>query len=82
MIKEIFYCNLIVLHNKKEVGVEEVIYKDVDGYYSNKKLFKDERVKVLKIDVIKSLGFENKTKEFTNVEKSQEHRNTTTGAYD
>jgi hypothetical protein len=82
MAKEIFYCDLTVLFNKKEVIVKDVVYKETDGYYSNRKLFKDEKVKVLKINIIKSLGFENISSDFTNVQKSNEVRNNITGAYD
>lgn len=58
-LREILYCNLTVLHEKKKVIVPKVVYKDVDGMYRNQKLFK-EPVQVLNIDIIKSLGFENK----------------------
>jgi len=81
MAREIFYCNLKVLNDNQVVDVKEVVYKDVDGYYRNMKLFK-KPVKVLNIDIIKSLGFENVTSEFTSVQKSDEKRNNITGAYE
>jgi len=58
MSREIFYCNLTVLHNKKEFLLKEVVYKETDGYYRKKSLFGQDSVKVLKVDIIKSLGFE------------------------
>lgn len=81
MAREIFYCNLRVLYEEEVVIVKEVIYKDVDGYYKDNKLFKTP-VKVLKIDVIKSLGFENISKEYTSVQKSDEKRNNISGTYE
>ena len=81
MAREIFYCNLKVLNENQIVDVKEVVYKDVDGYYRNMKLFK-KPVKVLNIHIIKSLGFENVTSEFTSVQKSDEKRNNITGAYE
>lgn len=81
MAKEIFYCNLTILHNNKPLIIKEVIYKETDGFYHNKKMFNNP-VKVIKIDVIKSLGFENISNGHIEVQKSQEQRNIITGAYD
>jgi hypothetical protein len=72
--REIFYCNLTVLKNNKKTIINEVVFKNVDGYYKGSK--------VLDIDVICSLGFENLTNEFTEVKKSDEKRNNITGAYE
>lgn len=82
MAREIFYCNLTLFHNKKEVILKEVVYKETDGYYRKKSLFGPDAVKVLKVDVIKSLGFEVDQTGHTEVTKSEEQRNTITGAYD
>lgn len=71
---EIVYCNLTVLRNKKKKVLTQVVYKEKDGYYKGEK--------VLDIEVIKSLGFANNTKDYTEVKKSNETRNTVTGAYD
>jgi hypothetical protein len=72
--REILYCNLTVLKNNKKTIINEVVFKNVDGYYKGNK--------VLDIDVICSLGFENLTNEFTEVKKSDEKRNNITGAYE
>ena len=72
--KEILYCNLTVLKNNKKIIINEVVFKNVDGYYKGNK--------VLDIDVICSLGFENLTNEYTEVKKSDEKRNNITGAYE
>lgn len=72
--KEILYCNLTVLKNNKKTIINEVVFKNVDGYYKGNK--------VLDIDIICSLGFENLTNEFTEVKKSDEKRNNITGAYE
>jgi hypothetical protein len=50
--KEIFFCNLTILKNKKEEIIERVVYKNVDGLYKKNK--------VIKVEVICSLGYENK----------------------
>ena len=49
--REILFCNLTILKNNKEEVLERVVYKDVDGHYKNNK--------VLKVEVICSLGLEN-----------------------
>lgn len=49
--KEILFCNLTILKNNKEEVLERVVYKDIDGHYKKNK--------VLKVEVICSLGFEN-----------------------
>ena len=81
MLREIFYCNLTVVFKGKPTLVKEVVYKETDGYYRKKSLFTDP-VKVLNVEVIKSLGFEVEQEGHTEVKKSDEHRNTITGAYD
>ena len=58
--KEILFCNLTILKNNKEQVLERVVYKDVDGHYKKNK--------VLEVEVICSLGYENKSIE-TNNEK-------------
>ena len=72
--KEIVYCNLTILKNNKKEILNEVVFKNVDGYYKGNK--------VLDIDVICSLGYENLNKEFTEIKKSDEKRNNITGAYE
>lgn len=81
MPKEILYCNLTVLHNGKQVLLKEVVYKETDGFYRKKSKFKDP-VRVIKVDVVKSLGYECQSAGHTEVTKSEEHRNNITGAYD
>jgi hypothetical protein len=49
--REILFCNLTILKNKKEEIIQRVVYKNVNGYYKKNK--------VLKVEVICSLGFEN-----------------------
>lgn len=65
---EIVFCNLILQHGKKEIVLNKVVYKETDGYYhpglKNDDLVKHkvkEPLKVLKVDVIVSLGFSNKS---------------------
>jgi hypothetical protein len=49
--REILFCNLTILKNKKEEIIQRVVYKNVNGYYKKNK--------VLKVEVICSLGLEN-----------------------
>jgi len=81
MPREIFYCNLTVDFKGKATLVKEVVYKETDGYYRKKSMF-TEPVKVLKVDIIKSLGFEVENLSHTDVTKSDEQRNKITGAYE
>lgn len=83
---EIVYCNLKIKHNKKIHELNEVVYKKTDGFYYNKRILDElnikEKVLVCNIEVIKRLGFENKSKGFTEVKASDEKRNKITGAYE
>lgn len=76
MIKkgEIVYCNITVIKDKNKVFLNNVVYKEVDGFYKQNK--------VVKIDIIKRLGFESKQRGYNEVKKSNEERNKITGAYD
>ena len=84
--KEIVYCDLKFSFKKKQYEVKEVVYKLTDGYYHNKRIlsqFKiDESVKVDSIKIISRLGFENKTKEFTEVESNKLSERNKSGGYD
>lgn len=80
--KEIFYCNLTLQNGKDIIELNKVVYKEENGYFKNIRLGIKEPLKVLKIDIITSLGFENLSNEFTEVKKSNEKRNEITGAYE
>jgi len=84
--KEIVYCNLTILHKGKKHLLEEVVYKKEDGFYYNQRILNTlnikEKVKVLDVEIIKRLGFENKSKGFTEVKKNEETRNKITGTYE
>ena len=84
---EIVYCNLKFTHNRKKYYLKEVIYKYTDGFYDRvrilNKLNIKEKVKVDEVEIIKHMGFENKSLGYTIMkgEKSNE-RNKITGQYD
>jgi len=80
--KEIFYCNLTLQNGKDKIHLKNVVYKDNNGYFKNTRLGIKEPLKVLKVEVIKSLGFENLSNEYTEIKKSDEKRNNITGAYE
>lgn len=81
MAKEILFSNLTIQDGKTIKIIKEVVYKHTDGFYHNKKMFK-EPVKVLKVEKIKSLGFDCEYLSFKEVKKSDEKRNEITGAYE
>jgi hypothetical protein len=61
---EIVYCNIYGTHNKNQIILREVIYKNNgSGVYNGRELIKHkitEPIKINRIEVIKRLGFENK----------------------
>jgi len=83
---EIVFCDLTIIHKGKKHKLKKVVYKnDGDLYYERRLLEKlniKEPVKVEDIQIISRLGFENKTKGFTEVKGSDEKRNKITGAYE
>ena len=70
------------MHKNKLIIVEKVVLKQGEEYYKNLKLGIKENCKILKIDIISSLGFENTNKGFDLGIKSEEKRNNITGAYE
>jgi hypothetical protein len=80
--KEIFYCNLTLQDGKNTIELKKVVYKEEEGYFKNVRLGIKEPLKVIKIDIITSLGFENLSNEYTEVKQSNEKRNNITGAYE
>ena len=83
---EIVHCNLKFKHNKKEYKLNEIVYKETDGYFYCRRLMQplkiDKPVRVYDIEVLQRLGFENKSVGYTEVKKSNEQRNKITGAYE
>jgi hypothetical protein len=69
-------------NGKDKLYLKNVVYKETDGYFKNIRLGVKKPLKVLKVEVIKSLGFENLSNEYDEVKKSNEKRNNITGAYD
>ena len=71
-VGEIVFCNLTVeenkiQNNKKTIikhNFNEVVYKFIDGYYFNNRYFKnikvDKPLKVVNLEILARLGFENK----------------------
>ena len=81
--KEIFYCNLTLQNGKEKIILDEVVYKQNENLtFKNTRLGIKKPLKVLKVDIIKSLGFENSKSGYTEAKKSNEERNKITGAYD
>ncbi len=73
-LREILFCNLTVSDGKKQKLIEKCVILKGDTVYKKQN--------ILKVEFIRSLGFENKATGFTEAIKSDEKRNTTTGAYD
>jgi len=83
---EIVFCNLTIIHKGKKHKIRNIVYKN-DGnlFYESKYLKKlkiKEPVNIENINIISRLGFENKSKEYTEVKGSDEKRNKITGAYE
>lgn len=86
-LKEIFYCNLIVEHKGRKYTLEKVVHKKSDdGLYHNRRILKKYGIpdppKIIKMEPIKSLGFENSNIGFHTGTKNEEKRNNITGAYE
>lgn len=72
--REILFCNLTVSDGKKKKLIEKCVILKGDTIYKKQN--------ILKVEIIRSLGFENKATGFTEAIQSDEKRNTITGAYD
>ena len=85
-IGEIVYCDLTIEHKGNKHILKKVVYKNNNKLFYKKshleKLKIKDAVKVIDINIISRLGFENKSKEYTEVKANNEKRNKITGAYE
>ena len=69
-LKEIVYCDLTILHNKKKHILRKVVYKNIGGTYYHMQILNEikikEQVKVIDVKIIARLGFESKLKNIKN----------------
>ena len=72
--KEIFFCDLIVVKDKKETQIKNVVWMETETHHK--------KMEIKKIFKHKSLGFQSLQNGFTEVSKSNEKRNNITGAYE
>lgn len=72
--KEIFFCDLIVVKDKKETKIKNVLWMETETHHK--------KMEIKEIFKHKSLGFQNSQLGFTEVSKSNEKRNNITGAYE
>ncbi len=83
---EIVFCDLIINYKGSKYNLEKVVYKNDGNLFYNRKYLEKlkikEPVKVKDVKVISRLGFENKSKGFTEVKGSDETRNKITGTYE
>tara|TARA_R110000744_G_scaffold330811_1_gene436272 strand:+ start:31 stop:306 length:276 start_codon:yes stop_codon:yes gene_type:complete len=83
---EIVYCDLTIIHKGVKHKLKKVVYKNNGKLFYKKshleKLNIKDSVKVIDVNVISRLGFENKSKEYTEVKANNEKRNKITGAYE
>jgi len=83
---EIVYCNLKFRFDKKVYELKEIVYKQTDGYYYERRFLEPlkikEKVRVYDIEILARLGFENKNIGYTKAVKNEEQRNKITGAYE
>jgi len=73
--KNILFGNIIILDGKKQVRINDAIFKEGDCLYKNK-------FEIIKIISFKNVGQTSTIKSYTEVNKSDEIRNTITGAYE
>lgn len=71
---EIVFCNLTIINNGKKEKINRVVYKEVNRLYKGNR--------VLDIEIINRLGFENRAKGYDVGIKNDEKRNNITGAYE
>lgn len=87
-INEILYCNIEVLNKGKPITLNKVVYLyDGNNTLNDERLLKrynlPNKLKIINIEIIKSLGFKNQNKDYTEVKKSEEKiRNRKTGSYE
>lgn len=74
MNKEIFFCDLIVIKDKKEIKIKNVVWMETETHHK--------KMEIKQVFKIKSLGFQSLQTGFTEVKKSDEKRNNITGAYE
>tara|TARA_R110000772_G_scaffold36098_6_gene86671 strand:+ start:2118 stop:2393 length:276 start_codon:yes stop_codon:yes gene_type:complete len=83
---EIVYCDLTITHKGHKHKIKKVVYKNEGKPIYKGRLLRElkinEPVKIINIYVISRHGFENKSKEYTEVKRSDETRNKITGAYE
>jgi len=83
---EIVFCDLIIIHKGIKHKLKKVVYKNDGNLFYKRKHLEElkikEPVKVEDVKIISRLGFENKSKGFTEVKGSDEKRNKITGAYE
>ena len=83
---EIVYCNMTIKHKGKKHELKKIVYKNVGKKFTKKHYLKplgiNECVDIIDIEILSRLGFENTSKEYTEVKKSNEKRNNITGAYE
>lgn len=83
---EIVYCDLTIEHKGNKHILKKVVYKNNGKLFYKKshleKINIKDSVKVIDVNVITRLGFENKSKEYTEVKANNEKRNKITGAYE
>lgn len=72
--KEIFFCDLIFIKDGKQVKIEKGVWMETETHYK--------KIEIKEVFKIKSLGFQSLQTGFTEATKSDEKRNTITGAYD
>jgi hypothetical protein len=72
--KNILFGDIIVLDGKNKVKIKNAVFKEGDLYYKKNK--------IVEIIYFKNVGQTSTIKSYTEVNKSDEIRNTITGAYE
>ena len=71
---KILYGDIVVKDQKKEVKINEAVFREDATHYKKKE--------IIKVLSFKCVGYVSKLKEYTEVKKNEEIRNKITGAYE
>lgn len=72
--KEIFVCDIVVVKNKRDITIKNIVWVDGNTHYKG--------IEIKKVTKKDSLGFQAFNSGFTQLKKSDVIRNDMTGAYE
>lgn len=79
---KVFYLNDVIFSHPYEKKRTKLLYSDFNDRRTIHKTKFKEDLQILEIEVLKSVGWKSKLKDYTEVKKNEERRNKITGAYE